>query len=433
MSDVCFGPFSLDAAATRLLRNGTEVKLRPQALQALRVLLRYSGRAVPYEEMIAQAWQGTVVSRHTVDVTVGEVKRSLQEYGGWISTRAKVGHRLDVPKSDELVRKGWHFWNRRTRGGFERAIDCFERAAEESPSDSRAFEGLSAAYLMLATGCMRPPQEMYPGFLDAHERAIELGPLTPALRCNRAHGLHMFERRHAEAESEFLATLAEDSGLASAYVRLAMLYCTLGRTDDALGVLGRGFGVDPLWPMLHMTEATVRFWRREFDAAITLGASAVELHPYLHTARTIYAQALEFSGRHEDALAQYRIASVVSPDLPWLRAHEGICLAKMGRVSEARAILEGLEQLRRTDYVDAFFMAVFREAVGQRDEAYGELERAAAENSARLYSLDIDPKMDCLRNDPRFERVRDALFKNTDGERGAGPAPVATSQTPPLR
>src|SRR6476469_9665581 len=44
-------------------------------------------------------------------------------------------------------------------------------------------------------------------------------------------------------------------------------------------------------------------------------------------------------------------------------------------VSEAQAILEGLEQLRRTDYVDAFFMAVFREAVGQRDEAYGELER----------------------------------------------------------
>ena len=426
MSDVSFGPFNLDFAATRLLRDGADVKLRPQALQALRVLLRHGGHAVGYEQMIAEAWQGTFVSRHTVDVTVGEVKRSLQEYGSWISTRPKVGYRLDVPKSDELVRKGWHFWNRRTRGGFERAIDCFERAAEESPSDSRAFEGLSAAYLMLATGGMRPPLEMYQGFLDAHQQAVTLGPVTPSLRCNRAHGLHMFERRHQEAETEFLQTLSDDPALASTYIRLAMLYGTLGRTDEALEVLRRGYAVDPLWPMLHMTEATVRFWRREFDAAVTMGSQAVELHPYLHTARTIHAQALEFSGRFEDALAQYRIASVMSPDLPWLRAHEGICLAKMGRVTDGRTILEGLEQLRRTEYVDAFFMAAFREAVGQRDEAFGELERAAAENSARLYSLDMDPKMDGLRADPRFTRVRDSLFKDTYGEPGVRPSAVAT-------
>ena len=44
MADIVFGPFSLDAAATRLLRDGAEVRLRPQALQALRVLLRHGGR-----------------------------------------------------------------------------------------------------------------------------------------------------------------------------------------------------------------------------------------------------------------------------------------------------------------------------------------------------------------------------------------------------
>jgi DNA-binding winged helix-turn-helix (wHTH) protein len=32
-----FGPFVLDCAATRLLREGVEVRLRPQALQALKV------------------------------------------------------------------------------------------------------------------------------------------------------------------------------------------------------------------------------------------------------------------------------------------------------------------------------------------------------------------------------------------------------------
>jgi DNA-binding winged helix-turn-helix (wHTH) protein len=143
MAEIIFGPFNLDTAATRLLRDGVEVRLRPQALQALKVLLIHSGCTMRYEQMIAEAWDGTLVSRHTVNVTVGEVKTSLQEYGGWIVNRPKVGYKLEVSKSDELVRRGWHFWNRRTREGFERAIDAFHQAAEESPGDFRVFEGSS--------------------------------------------------------------------------------------------------------------------------------------------------------------------------------------------------------------------------------------------------------------------------------------------------
>jgi len=219
----------------------------------------------------------------------------------------------------------------------------------------------------------------------------------------------MFERRLAEAESEFLETLREDPNLPSSYVRLAMLYGTLQRTDDALAIVARGYDADPLWPMLPMTEVTVRFWRREFGVAARLGVKAVELHPYVPAGRAIYGQALEFSGQLDEALAQYQIASVMAPDLPWLRAHEGICLAKMGRAAQARSILLGLEQLRRSEYVDAYFMAVFLDALGRRDDAFAELERALVENSSRLYSIDIDPKIDGIRGDPRFTRIRDRL------------------------
>jgi tetratricopeptide (TPR) repeat protein len=399
----------VDTTTGEISREGMRLKLRPQAFQVLRVLLRHQGRPIGYEQMIAEAWHGTLVSRHTVDVTIGEVKRSLQEHGRWITTRPRVGHCLEVPGSDDLIRKGWHFWTRRTRAGFERAIDCFRKAAEESSSDIRALEGLAEAYLTLATYGMRPPRTMYQGFLDVHRQAVSLGDLTPPLRCSRAHGLHMYERRLEEAESEFLETLREDPKLPSTYVRFAMLYGTLQRTDDALAIVARGYGADPLWPMLPMTEVTVRIWRREFDTAVALGVKAVELHPYLPAGRTIYAQALEFSGQLDEALAQYQIASVVAPDLPWLRALEGICLSKMGRAAEARSILQGLEQLRRSEYVDAYFMALFLDALGRRDDAFAELDRAVVENSSRLYSIDVDPKIDAMRGDPRFTRIRDRL------------------------
>ena len=102
-------------------------------------------------------------------------------------------------------------------------------------------------------------------------------------------------------------------------------------------------------------------------------------------------------GKLEEALEQYQLGSVMSPNLPWTRALEATCLAKMDRVEDARRILADLERMRQTEYVDAYYMAMLRDALGQRAEAFEELERAGHENSAFLYSIDVDPKIEALR------------------------------------
>ena len=76
-----FGPFCLDATSSRLLRDGVEIDIRPQALHVLQVLVQNSGRHVTYDQMIQEAWAGNLVSKHTVAVTVGEVKKALGEFG----------------------------------------------------------------------------------------------------------------------------------------------------------------------------------------------------------------------------------------------------------------------------------------------------------------------------------------------------------------
>src|SRR5262245_61162733 len=79
------GPFLIDLTTGRVLRDGTDLGLRPQACRVFKALLQNRGQYVDYEHMIVEAWHGTVVSRHTVDVTVGEVKKVLQEFGSWIT------------------------------------------------------------------------------------------------------------------------------------------------------------------------------------------------------------------------------------------------------------------------------------------------------------------------------------------------------------
>src|SRR5262249_8937489 len=181
--------------------------------------------------------------------------------------------------------------------GFEKALDCFEQAALENNSDARAFEGLSLCYLLLGTYGMRPPRDMYRGFLEAHAQAVALSSLTPELRIHRAWGLHVFERRAAEAESELLEVIREKPGLAGAYVRLAMLYAAQRRLDQALDVLAQYRAVDSLSPMCPAAEVFIRLCGRENEFAITCGKEALDLYPFMPLSRILYAQALEGVGK----------------------------------------------------------------------------------------------------------------------------------------
>ncbi len=412
MEQITFGPFRLDTATTTLLRDGQELELRPQAFHALRALIHNRGRYVGYAQMINQAWDGNLVSKHTVAVTIGEVKKILGEFGPWISYRPKLGYRLEVPHSDDLVKQGWHFWSRRTREGFEKALDCFQQGAIENPSDFRAFEGLSLCYLMLGTYGMRMPREMYSGFLQAHKRAVELCGLTPERRADRAHGLHIFEHRLEEAEVELLQAQRESPESPEVYVRLTMLYVTQNRLDEALNISLTARLTHSLWPTVPASEILIRICRREYDAAVACGKKALDLHPYLYLARLFYGEALEYTGNITEALEQYRLAVIMSPDLGWLRAFEAKCLAKHGRRKDAQKILGELNQIRKTQYVDAFYMAVLLDALGDRDQAFQELERAYHEKSITLFMLDVDPKLDDLRQDARFAVLREKVFAN---------------------
>jgi tetratricopeptide (TPR) repeat protein len=271
---------------------------------------------------------------------------------------------------------------------------------------------LSASYLALAIFGMRSPSEMYPRFLEAHQRAEALCGLRPELRCNRAFALNLFEHRPEESEAEFLRVLDEKPSLATTYVRLGMLYGSQGRFDEALGTLDRGRESDPLLPTLAASEILVHCWRRDFDTAVSLGRQAIELHPHLQVVRVNFAQALQFAGRPDEAIAQYQIASILSPDVLWLRALEGSCQALLGRRRDARAMLEGLEAIRKSQYVDPYYMSVFRSALGHPHDALTELERAFTENSAWLYALDVDPQLDGLRTQAGFRRLRQRLRRH---------------------
>lgn len=410
-----FGPFVLDAAAGRLLRDGNLLELRPQALRALHVLAANAGKFVGYDQMIRDAWNGTVVSKHTVAVTVGEVKRTLGEYGRWIGYRANLGYCLNVPRSEEAIRKGAHFSSRQTREGLEKARVTYAAAAQADPTDVRTWQGLAQAWLSLGTYGMTPPRDAYREALLAIEQCERIEGPTPESLADRAHGLTVFERKFDEAERILEDVLKKRPKIGPNYVRLSMVYAVSGRNGQALEIIEQGHQADPLLCTLPGADLFIHLCRGDYDAAIREGQNAIELHPYIPLARALYASALGMAGRWTEAVEQAQIARKISPDVAWMLAVEGACLAGAQDLAAAHAIAHELDALRKKEYVDAYFVALFYDALGDKTLALAELDRALQENSATLFLLKVDPRFRALRDDPRFHRLRERAFPQPVG------------------
>lgn len=395
--EMALGPFRIDTPNRRLVTDGAILELRPQAFRALKVLIDHRGELVEYSQLIREAWAGFQVSKHTVAVTVNEIRDALGAYGSYITCRPKLGYQLQLPALSDLLRRGWHFWNLYTRAGFENALRCFQESAERDPADFRAFVGVTATYLMLGAFLMRAPRSIREPFLQTYARAVALCGLTPELRADRAFGRLIFERQPAKAETELLETRRAHPETPHVHIRLALTYMALGQLDQAAIVMRRAQTGDALVPELTFTGTLLRIFRREFDAAAAWGKDHLDLHPGSQIGRVFYAEALEHSGLVAEALAQYQLAAAMSPDISWIRAQLARCLARHGRPAKAVAILHELQLNRDAEYVDAYFLALLLDALGRPEEAAQELDRARREGSYALLFASVDPKADGLK------------------------------------
>ena len=407
---IALGPFTVNMATARLRRDGVDIELRPQAFRALKVLIQNSGRLVDLDQMLREAWDGVQVSRHTVAVTIGEVKNALKECGDWITCRPKLGYCLEIPESEYLIRTGRHFRAQFTPSGFANALNCFQQAAQRDSADFRAVEAIASLHLLRAAFLMGSPLASHRAFLDALNKAVALRGWTAELRIDRAYGLMVFEGKAEEAETELLAIRRESPPSADSCARLAMVTAIRGRLDEALAFNMQAQAADELLPPMAFVGTILRLLRREFDLAAAYGKKALDLHPASSFGRIHYAEALEHLGQRREAAKQYRLAQVINPEVPWIRAQGARFLAKIGRTAEAQEVLEDLQSVRATEYVDGYHLALLLDALGKREAAFAELERAYEEKSFMVLLIDLDPKADSIRKSARFARLRDKFI-----------------------
>lgn len=86
-----------------------------------------------------------------------------------------------------------------------------------------------------------------------------------------------------------------------------------------------------------------------------------------------------------------------------MRAALAHSYGKAGKRAEAMQILDELTALANCKYVAPHFFAGIHIGLGDYDRAIEYLEKSSEEHSHWLIYLHIDPSMDELRSDPRFQ------------------------------
>jgi len=98
-----FGPFQLDTAEHRLLRNGVEVQLQLKVFETLCVLVENAGRLLKKEDLLRKVWPDTVVEENNLNKNVSLLRKALGKNTNgqsYIETVPRVGYRFVAPVKD---------------------------------------------------------------------------------------------------------------------------------------------------------------------------------------------------------------------------------------------------------------------------------------------------------------------------------------------
>jgi len=308
-------------------------------------------------------------------------------------------------EAHQLYLQGRYFWNRRTGENLKKALSYFQQAVEKDPGYALAYTGIADSCTLIPVYGAGAPHDYYPRAKAAAEKALQLDDMLGEAHTSLANVLFRYFEL-AESTREFERSIELNPNYATAhqwYGRLMLLM--IGQFDRAIAEVKRAVELDPVSPIIHADLGTVYTFARRYDEAIEQFRRALELDPQFYWGHRQLGLALELKGDPGNAIAEYQKALQLSDD-PRVLAFIGHAEASTGRQSEARAILVKLTEIAKTRYVSGYSFAVIHLALGERDQALEWLEKDARErNGFEINFVKVDPYLDPLRGDPRFEAL----------------------------
>jgi TolB-like protein/tetratricopeptide (TPR) repeat protein len=312
-----------------------------------------------------------------------------------------VAPRTVAPDVYEAYLKGRFALHKNNRAGLEEARLRFKSAVDADTTFAPAYAGLAATYSALGLVFYgEPPGETRPKVIAAARKALELDPQLAEARVLLANALQK-DWHWAEAEVEYRRAIELSPNDAAAQAGLADWLLCQGRTDEALASARRAQELDPR-AFDGVQVGWILFQARRYDEAIRELHTALTIDPNDPMAQWFLGFALIGAEHFDEAIATLEKAASLSDRSPAVLGVLVRAYARGGRRAEALRVLGELHRRRQKGYVPAGAFLQAYLGLGDTEEAFAWLERAADERSNIVQFLKVEPFFDLLRGDPRF-------------------------------
>jgi TolB-like protein/Tfp pilus assembly protein PilF len=306
----------------------------------------------------------------------------------------------DNAEAYQLYRKGRFHWNKSTREDVQRSTEYYRQAIDLDPNYALAYSGLADAYMNLP-GYDRTvtPRETLPKAREYTLKALSLDDSLSEAHVAMGRVLMYHDHDFAGAERELKRAIELDTNNAFAFHSYGGLLTGLGRRDEAEANFKRAIQLEPESPGIVRAYSFLLMVARRYDEAEAQLKKAIDLEPNravtyyslctLYLLRAKYADSVEACARAREMNGKPEAASAMRETF------------LKGGVQE---FVRGLAEDRWPVAGNiAYIYATYFVILGEKERALERLEKAYEDREGFIPMINVDPRFDGLRDEPRFQ------------------------------
>jgi len=304
------------------------------------------------------------------------------------------------PEARTLYLQGRYLWNQRNFDAEKKSVEYMRQAIAKDPNYAQAWSGLADSLVTIGNLENVRPSDYVPGARDAARKALEINPGLADAHAVLGRIAAHYDYDWPTAENEYKKALALNPSYATAHQYYALGLMAHGRLDEAQHQLELATQLDPLALIVGVDKALLKKFQRDYDGVIREAQRVLQLDPNYKTGYSMLATGYYLTRRWDDWLqldAKYPLNNQVTK-----------ALAK-GDLALAHQLLAELEKQAAAGEIPASLLVNEAVRAGDKKLALDGLERCYQNHDYWLLFFNVDPEMDTVRSDPRFQSMMKRL------------------------
>ncbi|MDB4881651.1 MAG: protein kinase [Gemmatimonadetes bacterium] len=282
---------------------------------------------------------------------VGRLELTL----GLKESKPLVARPTDDLEAYEMYLRGREAVQQRTPPSMRRGLEFFQQALARDPQYARAHLGVAEAYIGLGVYQAIRTLEAREKAEAAIARAAALTPDLAAIHLLRGQ-LKLYLRPDWPTAGDDLAeSLRRDPNDALANAYMGILSGMLGDRAACTRWSARAVECDPLSPFVRGVAGMGHYECHEYDVALQLYEEGLSLDPNSVLCLWQSGMTLDRLGRFDEELERFERAVDLSRRGVLMMSFKYRALMRLGRVTEARAIVDDIRVRATTEYIAESF------------------------------------------------------------------------------